>query len=368
MAAAEASRSPGTQVGRIAGVPILLTRSWPISLLIVVMVVAVLAGRVLPDRSPVALGLAAVALTLLLMASVLVHELGHLFAARSVGRRVVRIRFDVLSGQTDLIGTAGAGRDAYVAIAGPVMSIVCAAAGFGATQLFESRTTPWLLAMAIGVTNGLLTIFNLLPAYPLDGGEVVRMLVWRITGSWRSGSIAGYFATSVVCAGLLVLAGFLWWDGPRGGAAQAVVIVALVVHLAATAMLEWRREQHDARSDALDLPAVSAPEPGTLGADLLAAATPVADPTGNHSQPTGNQPAPAAPGHQPVDPTAVILATDTADQLRRILRRAAQHRFLLVDTEGSPAGILSRADLTRILTSRGLSGAEPAGAPPADDR
>ncbi|WP_154674067.1 M50 family metallopeptidase [Nakamurella lactea] len=364
MAPARATRSPGTQLGRIAGVPILLTRSWPVSLLIVVVVVAVLAGRVLPDRTALSLGLAAVALTLLLMVSVLLHELGHLFAARSVGRRVVRIRFDVLSGQTDLIGSAGAGRDAWVAIAGPAMSAVCSAAGFAAAQLFDSRTTPWLLAMAIGVTNALLTIFNLLPAYPLDGGEVVRMAVWRISGSWRTGSIAGYLSTSVVCAGLLVLAALVWFNGPPGAAAQAVVIVALVVHLAATAMVEWRREAQELGDDpdGPDGPADPESPAGRLAAALIGASVPVVG-------------AAAGADLRPVNPTDVVLTTDGPAELRDALARSSGQTFLLVDDEGLAAGVLARAELTRILDtdnrdndSSGLPGAEPAGAPPADRR
>lgn len=369
-----AKMSPGTRLGRIAGVPIGLNPSWPVSLAIVIVVVALLAGRVLPDRSVVAVVVAAVILTGLLMVSVLLHELGHLFAARSMGQRVIRIRFDVLGGQTDLAGSPStAGRDGLVAIAGPLVSALCAAAGFLLSTAFDRQSAPWLLASTIGVVNALLAAFNLLPALPLDGGEVVRTIAWRISGSRRTGTIVGYLATAVVCLLLLGLAVLQWTGGSPGGRAQGVVIAAMVLHLVGVGYAEWRQETDLHRSSgtvekrssatAVALLAtpitmlsrtasaaeVRRPPAAVVLVDTDGVVVGIVDPGRLAALPPD---APAISAAVTVDPAAILLPSDDTDQLADALARTSADRFLLADPDGRPAGVLSRAILSRILSDR----------------
>lgn len=376
-------RSPGTRLGRIAGVPIGLNPSWPVSLAIVIVVVALLAGRVLPDRSVLAVGIAAVILTVLLMVSVLLHELGHLFAARSMGQRVVRIRFDVLGGQTDLAGSpSSAGRDGLVAVAGPLVSALCAAAGFLLSAALDRQSSPWLLASTIGVVNALLAVFNLLPALPLDGGEVVRTIAWRISGSRRIGTIVGYLATAVVCLLLLGLAVLRWSDDLPGGRAQGVVIAAMVLHLAGVGYAEWRQEpdlhrsptEIEKRSSATAVASAAAPIvvlPRTSSAaevrrlpavavlvDHDGVVVGIVDPGRLAALPPGD---PAISAAVAVEPAAVLLPSDDTDQLAEALARTSADRFLLADPDGRPAGVLSRAVLTRILSDRSPLGSDRGG-------
>ncbi|MDQ2847725.1 MAG: site-2 protease family protein [Actinomycetota bacterium] len=385
-----ASKRPraGTRLGRIAGVPIRLNASWPVSLVIVVAVVALLAGRVLPHRSALSVIVAAVALTALLMLSVLLHELGHLFAGRAVGQRVISIRFDVLGGQTDLASArSSAGRDAFVAVAGPAVSAVCSVAGFGVAQAFEPRTGPSLLALTAGVVNALLTVFNLLPALPMDGGEMVRTAAWRISGNRRTGTIAGYLSTAVVCLLLLVFAVLLWFDGRSAGKVQGVILGAMAIHLAGTGWTEWTRERDEPGNRRV----VNPDADPVVAAELAGAASPLTvlpatatvaqairartevvlvDDEGSvlgmvdRSSLAGAGPGlPAVRVASQTDPAAVLLPTDRPQQLAEALQRTSSDRFLLSDEDGMPAAILLRTELTRILDDRGLLQADLGGMP-----
>ncbi|MGI8418843.1 MAG: site-2 protease family protein [Nakamurella sp.] len=378
----------GTRLGRIAGVPIRLNASWPVSLVIVVAVVALLAGRILPHRSTFSVIVAAVALTALLMLSVLLHELGHLFAGRAVGQRVISIRFDVLGGQTDLASArSSAGRDAFVAVAGPAVSAICSVAGFGVAHAFEPRTGPYLLALTAGVVNALLAVFNLLPALPMDGGEMVRTAAWRISGSRRTGTIAGYISTAVVCLLLLVLAVLLWFDGRQAGRVQSVILGAMAIHLAGTGWAEWTRERDEPGNRRV----VNPDADPVVAAELAGAASPLTvlpatatvaqairagtevvlvDDEGSvlgmvdRSRLAGGGPGSrAARVASQIDPAAVLLPTDQPQQLAEALQRTSSDRFLLSDEDGMPAAALLRTELRRILDDRGLLQSDPGGMP-----
>lgn len=338
----------GTRLGRIAGVPVLLNASWPVSLAIVLAVVVLLARRVLPDDSPLAAVVAAVVLTVLLLVSVLLHECGHLFAAKAVGQRPIRISFDVLGGQTDILderGSAGTGArarperrrasaDAVVAAAGPAVSAVLGGAGLLSAQLVRQDTAPWLLLMTVGVVNLLLAVFNMLPAVPMDGGELMRSLVWRITGRQSAGTIAGYLGTTVVCGALLALAMLSWWklDSVPGRWLVTVVLLAMAMHLAVIAVLEARRELAYARLAA-------------AVAERRAAAAHAALPPG--SPPARSPSAEAAGGAVPgvAVPGAVVFTTDGPHELTELLRRNDSSVFVVVDDNGRAVGQVSRREL-----------------------
>lgn len=330
-AAAIRSAGGGTRLGHVGGVPIRLSRSWPVSLVIVIGVAAVLAGRILPDRTAASVLVSAVTLTLTLMLSVLLHELGHLFAARAVGQRVLQIRFDVLGGRTDLVGSAAtAGRDAFIAVAGPLVSAACSGLGFAVAAALTHDSVPWLLAMTASVVNALLAVFNLLPAMPLDGGQVIRSVGQRISGSRRTGALIGYLFSVLVCALMFGSAAVLWVRDTAGGRVQAVVIAAMAFHLAAVGWVEWRSEGRPTAGRRTDVPA-------TVIAERLASIA---------------QPLPAGWTPGPLDPSAVVLSTDHAEQIAAALRRSASDRFLLADDDGNPSRILARADLIEMLGAR----------------
>jgi Zn-dependent protease len=141
---------------------------------------------------------------LLLFASLIVHELGHALVARRQGIPVKRIDLFLFGGLTQMGRDASSpGEDFKIAIAGPLATLgvvlVCLGvdvAIVGTHRLLHAiildndiQITPVLLSLSwLLPMNVLLFLFNIVPAFPLDGGRVVRSVVWRITGEKRRGT------------------------------------------------------------------------------------------------------------------------------------------------------------------------------------
>ena len=141
---------------------------------------------------------------LVLFGSLIVHELGHAVAARRHGIGVDRIELFLFGGFTQMSRDAmSPGEDFKIAVAGPLATflfvIVCLAldmAIVGPHRLIHAaeldgtvQITPVLLALSwLLFWNVLLLAFNLVPAFPLDGGRIARAIVWRVTGSKRQGT------------------------------------------------------------------------------------------------------------------------------------------------------------------------------------
>ncbi|MFQ6027634.1 MAG: site-2 protease family protein [Dehalococcoidia bacterium] len=130
----------------------------------------------------------------LLFVSVLIHELSHSVVARSRGHTVRAITLFFLGGVSEIEEEShSAGEEFWIAVVGPLTSLVLAAI-FGFIFLPLSGGVSQIKAIAeyLAFVNLVLGIFNLLPAYPMDGGRVLKSLVWRATGSQtRATSVAG---------------------------------------------------------------------------------------------------------------------------------------------------------------------------------
>lgn len=148
---------------------------------------------------------------LLLFASVLAHELGHSLVAIRQGIPVNSITLFIFGGLASLGEESKTPADAFwVAIAGPVVSLIL----FGVLTAINVFTSGSLAAMVglLAAINLALALFNLLPGLPLDGGNVLKAIVWKITGkpykgvafASRAGQVLGYIGISL---GLLNLLG-----------------------------------------------------------------------------------------------------------------------------------------------------------------
>jgi Zn-dependent protease len=136
--------------------------------------------------------------------SLILHELGHALAARRQGIRVERIELFLFGGFTQMSRDAASpGEDFKIAAAGPAVTfgfvLLCLAVDLaivGPHRLIHAaaldatvQITPVLLALSwLLFWNILLLAFNLVPAFPLDGGRIARAIVWRLTGSKRQGT------------------------------------------------------------------------------------------------------------------------------------------------------------------------------------
>ncbi|HEX3265550.1 MAG TPA: site-2 protease family protein [Candidatus Limnocylindrales bacterium] len=205
----------GIPIARVFGIEIRVTLGWAI-VLAVVAVIAVgqltTVDPTLPSHIAWLLG-GIVALGFFL--SSVTHDLAHALVARRRGVDVESILVSFFGGATPLDPSSPDPRhDAAIAASGPVASIGIALALLGltagATALGESFSAAVGVLAVLVFLNLVLGIVNLVPAYPLDGGRIVRDLAWRRSGSERSGMqaasrtgrLTGYV---VIAAGLAVL-------------------------------------------------------------------------------------------------------------------------------------------------------------------
>jgi Zn-dependent protease len=122
---------------------------------------------------------------LLLFISVLVHELSHSFVAKGRGLPVQGITLFIFGGVSNLRGEARRAWDEFaIAIVGPLTSAVLAGVFWGLTFLVTDPSSPLAAILSyLAIINGLVAAFNLLPGFPLDGGRVLRSILWGGTGS-----------------------------------------------------------------------------------------------------------------------------------------------------------------------------------------
>jgi len=195
------------EIFEIWGIPIRIHLSW---LLVFGLVAWSLAAGYFPHEYPgwtVGTYWVVGAITaLIFFASILVHELGHCWVALRNRIPIRSITLFVFGGIAQIAREPGAPAvELRIAIAGPLTSLGLAGL-FGGTWLV-ARDVPALAAPAIWLAriNFMVAAFNLVPGFPLDGGRVLRALVWRLTGSLRRASRA---ASAV---GQMVAFGFIGW-------------------------------------------------------------------------------------------------------------------------------------------------------------
>jgi Zn-dependent protease len=194
--------------GRIAGIPV--GASWS-ALLIALLFAWSLGGQLLPVQvpglAPAAYWLAGAAGAGLLLGSLLAHEVGHALVARRAGLRVRGITLWLLGGVAQLEDEPANPRDELrVAIVGPAVSLALAGA-FGlvaaALSVVGAPALVVVVAAWLALGNAALAVFNLLPAAPLDGGRVLRGLLWRRHGNRVRASVTATRAGVWVGAGLV---------------------------------------------------------------------------------------------------------------------------------------------------------------------
>lgn len=199
------------RIGRIAGIRIEIHLSW---LIILALLTGSLATGwfpyVLPGRAIGMYWAIGVAAAMLLFVSVLAHELGHSFVARARHLPVRSITFFVFGGVSNLEQEPPeAATEFQVAVAGPAVSAAIAAMTWPLGLALTSRfAVAGNVLVYLGITNSLLAVFNLIPAFPLDGGRILRALLWSLTGNPRRAT-RWASRTGQAIALLFILAG-LW--------------------------------------------------------------------------------------------------------------------------------------------------------------
>lgn len=183
-------------VARLFGFEIRVHVSWAIILALIAVSVVTQAGMLAPDASPATSWLIGGVIAAGFLLSALAHELGHAVAARRAGLPGVPVVIYVFGGAAGPdLETERPRDEATIALAGPLVSLVIGLLFVGvflvtlvASGAAEgAATTIGRIAVVIGALNLLLGLVNLLPAYPLDGGRVVRAVIWQRTGDASEG-------------------------------------------------------------------------------------------------------------------------------------------------------------------------------------
>lgn len=199
------------RIGSLLGIPLFLDPSW---FFILAFVTYINAQNFSVKFS---LGLAwgaGLAMALLLFASVLLHELGHSVAALSQGIKVNSITLFLFGGVASIEKESKTPGEAFqVAIAGPAVSLLLFGLFYSLAKALPTSSVGHILTLDLANINLVLALFNLIPGLPLDGGQVLKAAVWKLTGSkfkgvrWAAltgkiiGGLAIAFGLSVVLQG-----------------------------------------------------------------------------------------------------------------------------------------------------------------------
>lgn len=178
-------------LGRIIGIPIALDFSW---FLIFVLMTWSFAASYYPAEfknwSPALYWIMGATTAILLFASVLLHELGHSVIALKYNIPVRRITLLVFGGVAEIEKEPpSASAEFWIAIAGPVVSFLLAAFFYLSTPVASTVGPVFALVKYLAYINGILAVFNLIPGFPLDGGRILRAIVWGITHNLRRATI-----------------------------------------------------------------------------------------------------------------------------------------------------------------------------------
>ena len=234
-------------VWTIAGIPVRIAPSW---FFIALFISWSLATGYFPAEYPgfrtVTYGLMGIAAALLLFSCVLLHELGHALTARRFGVRVMGMTLFLFGGVAQIANDPKRPIVEFlVALAGPLVSAALAAVCFFTARAMAAAPGSLLIVLAVlrylAAINVALILFNLLPGFPLDGGRVLRAVIWGATGNLRT---ATRIASAIGSVLGLVLLGLGIWSMLHGAGFHGLwyILLGLFLRDAATASYRASRK------------------------------------------------------------------------------------------------------------------------------
>ncbi len=262
---------PSVRIGVFFGIPIELNPTW---FIIFVLVAASLAFGTFPANPEFAgwgqAGYIAAGLltALLFFASIVFHELSHSLVARSGGLKIERVTLFIFGGVAQMAEEPHTpGAEFVMAIAGPLASLLLAGVFFAAEVASRLGGLPswiWGPLAYLAQINLIVGVFNLLPGFPLDGGRVLRSVLWGITHDqlkatkWaaRSGQFIGYSMVALAVFGVLQGTLGLVWFGLIGW------------FIAVLADSSYRQELQKSRLHAISVATAMSPSPVVAPGDI----------------------------------------------------------------------------------------------------
>lgn len=209
---------PSYRIGRLFGIPIEVNASWVIIFALVSLSLGAGYYPSIPEASSaprLLFALLGVLTAFLFFASIVVHELAHALVTRASGGKVDKITLFIFGGVAQLADEPTSPRREFLmAAAGPAMSMGISALALAGFLIATSTGASWWLwapLQYLATINFFVGAFNLLPGFPLDGGRVLRSILWGITGDilkatrWaaRSGQLIGWALVAYAVLGVL---------------------------------------------------------------------------------------------------------------------------------------------------------------------
>jgi Zn-dependent protease/predicted transcriptional regulator len=219
----------GVKIGRILGVEIILDYSW----FLISALIAWSFGNLFREAVPgLALGRGGyfgmgVLAAVLFFAGLLAHEMGHALVARGKGIEVSSITLFVFGGVAHIRrDPAKPGDEFKIAIAGPVVSVVLGLLLLGVAWVASRAGADPAAAIfaVVGQISLVLAVFNLAPGFPLDGGRVLRAVVWKATGDVVRATRVASIAGRVIAWGLIAIGVYRILDDNLTGGLWLILI------------------------------------------------------------------------------------------------------------------------------------------------
>jgi Zn-dependent protease len=214
-------RAGAWRIGRIAGVDVLIR---PSLLVMGAILVLAFAPRY-EDRSDTNPYVLAAVFVVALYASVLIHEIAHVLAARAFAMRVESVTLHLLGGETLIEGESRTPwQELSTSIVGPLASLLI---GLGSFALSDAMTagTASDIWWSIGYVNVIVAVFNTLPGLPLDGGRVFKAIIWQVTGREETGTRIAARIGQAAAVAVVVLAVTRIGRGATAGIDLAIALL-----------------------------------------------------------------------------------------------------------------------------------------------
>jgi Zn-dependent protease len=369
----------GLLMGRPFGVPVYVAPSWFLVAALITWVFGGQLDRVLPELGA-ARYLVSLFFAVAFYASVLVHELAHTVAALRFKLPVRRIQLQFFGGVSEIEKEAETpGREFVLAFVGPLLSLVLAGVFYVAMQPVEPGTVPGVLLAGLMVSNLIVAIFNLLPGLPLDGGRMLRAVVWKITGRPMAGTVAAAWVGRALAVSVLIGLPLLTQSGALGSTAEdsvgvdtvtdallAAILAAIIWTGAGNSLRMARLREHLPELRARNLTRRAVPvETDTPLSEALrranaagARALVVVDPDGHPLSLVREAAIVGVPEHRRPWVAVSGLAQELTDGMRvsaelagedllDVLRATPATEYLVVEETGEIYGVLSAADVER---------------------
>ncbi|MGP4003209.1 site-2 protease family protein [Streptomyces sp. 8N706] len=373
----------GLLMGRPFGVPVYVAPSWFLVAALITWVFGGQLDRVLPELGSLRY-LVSLFFAVAFYASVLVHELAHTVAALRFKLPVRRIQLQFFGGVSEIEKESETpGREFVLAAVGPLLSLVLSGVFYVAMQAVEPGTVPGVLLAGLMISNLIVAAFNLLPGLPLDGGRMLRAVVWKLSGKPMTGTVAAAWTGRALAVTVLVGLPLLTHTGVLGQGTQdlggldtltdallAAILAAIIWTGAGNSLRMARLREHlpELRARNLTRRAVPVASDTPLSEALRRAneagarALVVVDAQGRPTAVVREAAIVGVPEHrrpwvevsglaQDLRPGMRVSAELSGEELLDTLRATPATEYLVVEETGEIYGVLSTADVERAFVA-----------------